>query len=58
MEIETQVTISKALGFLSAAQEKELFDRTGELARICNGLINSLPATSYIEKQQGVETEV
>lgn len=42
MEIETQLTIAKVLGYLSADAEAELLDKTNELGRIINGLILSM----------------
>src|SRR6267142_5126172 len=41
-EVQTQIAIATKLGFMSASQEVELEERMHELARILNGLINSL----------------
>jgi len=42
MEVETQLTISAVLGYLSREKEADLLNRTNELGRIINGLILSL----------------
>jgi four helix bundle protein len=47
MEIETQLTLAQLLGYLNQSHTVDLLKRTNELGRICNGLINSLPADSY-----------
>ena len=41
-EIQTQIAIAARLGFISAAREAEVGERMHELARILNGLINSI----------------
>jgi four helix bundle protein len=46
MEVETQVTIARVLGYLSAQDETELLQRTAELGRIINGLVNAIDNNS------------
>ena len=45
-ELETQLYIAGRLGYLNAAEEHDLLGRTTEVARILNGLITSLGASS------------
>jgi four helix bundle protein len=45
-ELESQVVIAKNLGYFSADDANALLDRTTELGRILNGLLNSLDRTS------------
>ena len=42
MEVETQITISERLGYLTAESTQTILRETGELGRILNGLIKSL----------------
>jgi four helix bundle protein len=41
-EIETQIAIASALGFLAATEGHELLKRCGEVGRLLNGLIRSV----------------
>ncbi len=41
-ELQTQVHLAKELGYLNQVQSKLLLESTHEIARILNGLINSL----------------
>ena len=41
-ELETQISIAKDLGFLSAAVTERLLERIQEVGRILSGLLNSL----------------
>jgi four helix bundle protein len=41
-EVQTQIAIARRLGFMSEATEAELEERMHQLARILNGLINSI----------------
>lgn len=41
-EVETQVVISRNLGYLTLEQQESLLAALGELGRILNGLITSL----------------
>ena len=41
-EVQTQVAIAGKLGFISESQQEALEERMHELARILNGLINSM----------------
>ena len=43
-EAETQVTIGQRLGYGSIANEERLFERTGEIGRLLQGLIRSIAA--------------
>lgn len=42
MEVETQIMIARSLGYLEENQTKNLLGATAEVARILNGLLNSL----------------
>lgn len=42
-EIETQFSIARNLGYITDAVRDALFEQTGELGRILNGLIASIP---------------
>jgi four helix bundle protein len=46
LELETQVSISKELGYLRQDTESKMEDLTAEVGRIVNGLINSLRKSS------------
>src|SRR5262249_44893664 len=41
-EVETQLIIARRLGYLEEEFRSRLFDLTGEVARLINGLMNSL----------------
>ena len=41
-EVETQLIIARRLGYLEEEFRGSLFDLTGEVARLINGLMNSL----------------
>jgi len=41
-EVETQLVISRNLGYISAEQQQAMVEKVGELGRILNGLIASL----------------
>ena len=43
LEVETQVLIARALGYLQPARSDSLLSQTAEVGRIVNGLILSLP---------------
>ncbi len=43
-EMETQVVISRRLGYLSSKSEEALLGSAGEVGRILNGLVAALPA--------------
>ncbi len=42
LEIETQITIARNLGYLDASQNDSILRRSSELGKILNGLIGSL----------------
>src|SRR5277367_3400339 len=42
VEVETQILISQSLGYLGSSQSTDLLKRTTEIAKILNGLLNSL----------------
>ncbi len=42
MEVETQATIARVLGYIKEEQENEILHKTAELGRILNGLVHSL----------------
>ena len=42
MEVETQVLIAGRLSYLNHAQAHSLIERTSEVGRVINGLLNSL----------------
>jgi four helix bundle protein len=42
MEVETQVLIAERLNYLNPAQAQNLIERTSEVGRVINGLMNSL----------------
>ena len=42
MEGETQITISEMLGYIAPVKSKEVLDKSNELGRILNGIMNSL----------------
>ena len=42
MELETQLAISQNLGYLTPAETQPLQERLNEVARLLNGLLNSL----------------
>ncbi len=44
MEVETQLTISRLLGYITADAEAALLSKTNEIGRIINGLLSSLAA--------------
>jgi len=44
MEVETQVLVAAELGYLQSDQSATLLDSAGEIGRLLNGLIRSLPA--------------
>ncbi|HYX70612.1 MAG TPA: four helix bundle protein [Terriglobales bacterium] len=44
MEVETQLTIARRLGYITSDCESELLRRTNEIGRIINGLLSSLAA--------------
>ena len=41
-EVQTQIAIATRLGLMSEAKESELEERMHQLARVLNGLINSI----------------
>ena len=43
LEVETQVLIAQELGYLQSDDAKELLNQSGEVGRVLNGLIMSLP---------------
>ncbi len=43
MEVETQILIAQELGYLEQKEIETLLGETGELGRILNGLLASLP---------------
>ena len=45
-EMETQLLIAAKLGYLDQCQESSLLDKATEVARILNGLLTSLGASS------------
>jgi four helix bundle protein len=47
-EVETQVVISRKLGYITAEQQESLSDALSEPGRILNGLITSLPQKKLI----------
>src|ERR1700679_1889685 len=42
VEIETQIIIARSLGYLDVAQSSKILERTTEVGKILNGLINSI----------------
>ena len=42
LEVETQITISRNLGFATTHQSEELLNRTAEVGKMLNGLVHSL----------------
>jgi four helix bundle protein len=42
MEIETQLIIARNLGYLREPEAKTLFERTSEVGRMLNGLVQSI----------------
>jgi four helix bundle protein len=42
LEIETQITICRNLGYMREVETEELLERTGEVGRMLNGLVQSL----------------
>lgn len=42
MEVETQVLISQRLGYINPGQSSNLLNRTIEVGKVLNGLLNSL----------------
>ena len=44
MEVETQVLLARALNYLERDESESLLTATAEIARILNGLLNSLPS--------------
>jgi four helix bundle protein len=42
LEIETQMTICRNLGYMREVETEELLERTGEVGRMLNGLVQSL----------------
>ena len=42
MEVETQTTIAKRLGYVKEQSERDLLESTAEVGRLLNGLCNSL----------------
>ena len=40
LELRTQITIARELGYLGSAEGEKLTDHSGEVARLLNGLIN------------------
>jgi four helix bundle protein len=42
MEVETQVLISQRLGYINPGQSSNLLNRTTEVGKVLNGLLNSL----------------
>jgi four helix bundle protein len=47
-EVETQVVISRKLGYITVEQQESLSDALSELGRILNGLITSLQRKKLI----------
>jgi four helix bundle protein len=47
MEVETQILISKELGYLEHDQSEHLLSASAEVGRILNGLLNSLVRERY-----------
>jgi four helix bundle protein len=43
MEVETQILIAQELGYLAPNDSEDLLGVAGEVGRILNGLLNSLP---------------
>jgi four helix bundle protein len=41
-EVETQLTIANRLGYITQSETNKLVERACEVAKILNGLINSL----------------
>ena len=46
MEIETQLIIAQALGYIDSQKLTELLKRTAEIGKILNGLLRSLARTA------------
>jgi len=46
-EVETQVVISRKLGYITVEQQESLSDALSELGRILNGLITSLQQKKF-----------
>jgi four helix bundle protein len=42
MEIETQILISRKLGYIDSVQSTILFNRAAEIGKVLNGLLSSL----------------
>ena len=42
LEIETQITIGRNLGYMREREAEDLFKRTSEVGRMLNGLVQSL----------------
>jgi len=55
VEVETQLLISRNLGYLSKKQADELVGRTSELARILNGLLEAIRASSTENRELRTE---
>jgi hypothetical protein len=43
MEVETQILIAQELGYLAPNDSEDLLGVAGEVGRILNGLLDSLP---------------
>jgi four helix bundle protein len=57
-EVETQVVISRNLGYISVAQQESILNSLSELGRILNGLITSLQSKQTVRSNATVRPDL